>query len=147
MDTIILVIMILESNGNLMAVNGEHYGVLQISEACWSDVRTGKFNKEKLFDPEYSRSIFIDYINRWAPNKTPVEIARIWHGGPQGHKKSSTRDYGRRFMILYNILEWSTKDWYKLNAASFLFLGRRACNLQEISDSVDYFKEYCFEEN
>ena len=56
----------------------------------------------------YSRTVVRAYMARYATQRrlgrapTPVDIARMHNGGPNGHKKKATLKYAKKFMEYYN---------------------------------------------
>lgn len=95
---------VVESNNNPSAVgdSGKAYGVLQIWEVVIVDVnaRFGtKYRHKDAFDPVIARDICRKYLSIYATEKrlgrkpTLEDYARIWNGGPNGHKKSKTDKY------------------------------------------------------
>ena len=96
-----------ESNGNPNAIGdkGKAHGILQIWEAVILDVnRVFKTNytHADAFDPVKARDICRKYLAIYATEKrlgrkpTMEDAARIWNGGPQGHKKNNTNKYWQK---------------------------------------------------
>ena len=56
----------------------------------------------------FSKRVVRGYMARYATkrrlgrNPTPVDIARIHNGGPNGYKKKATLGYAKKFMEFYN---------------------------------------------
>jgi hypothetical protein len=92
----------IESHGNDQA-RGRHgeLGALQIKSIMVRDIN-------RIMGTSYAHaqvtnravSIFIaeSYFAHYGKNLSDESLARIWQGGPVGHKKSSTRAYARRVM-------------------------------------------------
>lgn len=92
----------IESGGNDLA-KGRHgeLGALQIKSIMVRDVN-------RIMGTHYAHaqvtnraiSIFIaeSYFSHYGKNLSDESLARIWQGGPVGHKKSSTRAYSKRVM-------------------------------------------------
>ena len=83
--------------GDLEKGKPKAIGPLQIHFSNWKDAVEfddtigGSYSDcHKL---EYSKKIFIAYMERYAKNKSAEEKARIWNGGPKGHKKKATEIY------------------------------------------------------
>lgn len=100
----------IESNNNDKAVgdNGKAIGRYQIWRVCYQDARdfdkSINFPYSALTNKENSDKVVIAYLNRYARGKSPVEMARIWNGGPSGDKKLATVLYGKKFeSIFYGI--------------------------------------------
>lgn len=90
-----------ESNGEVHAVgdNGRAVGCLQIHKEVVDDVNraygtTYVYSDRKSI--EKSREICRKYLLlHGGRNATNEVYARIWNGGPYGHKRKSTRRYWR----------------------------------------------------
>jgi hypothetical protein len=92
----------IESHGNDQA-RGRHgeLGALQIKSIMVRDIN-------RIMGTSYAHaqvtnravSIFIaeSYFAHYGKNLSDESLARIWQGGPVGHKKSSTRAYSKRVM-------------------------------------------------
>lgn len=87
---------------------GDSIGPLQIQEACFIDAIAydpsikGKW-EDCLSDLELSRRVCLAYIKRYAPSgATPKVCARIWNGGPKGHKKKATEPYAEKFKKVFD---------------------------------------------
>ena len=90
-----------EPNGGRDSVgdNGASVGPLQIQRACWLDSRiAGRY--EDCRDYDYACRVALAYFNRYCPQAVKDHdyetMARIWNGGPRGHKKSATLGYWRK---------------------------------------------------
>lgn len=81
----------------ILGDNGKSRGPLQISKAAWIDARMpGTY--ELVDDLHYSLQVFRRYQARYAREDRIGEVtwekkARIWNGGPNGHKKKATLPY------------------------------------------------------
>ncbi len=97
-----------ESRGNDFATGDNHlsnkaYGCLQIRQPCVDDVNRVYGTKHKAEDCLGNRELSVwiceKYLQiyatekRLARNPTDEDMARIWNGGPNGWKKSSTDAY------------------------------------------------------
>ena len=93
-----------ESNGNPRAVgdSGKAYGELQIWSVVVQDVNRAhgtRYTHRDAFDPAKARDICRRYLAIYATPKrlgrapTMEDAARIWNGGPNGHRKSATEKY------------------------------------------------------
>ena len=78
---------------------GNALGPLQIWRIAWTDVQKPGESYEDCKDLDYSVEIFRRYTARYATAKrlghepTNEDLARIWNGGPNGFKKTSTKIY------------------------------------------------------
>jgi hypothetical protein len=97
-----------ESRNNDRAVGDKHlsnhaYGAFQVRQPCIDDVNAkfGTHHKAEdcLDNRELSEWVFREYINIYATKKhlghapTEEDCARIWNGGPNGFKRSTTIQY------------------------------------------------------
>jgi len=93
-----------ESNGNPRAVgdSGKALGELQIWSVVVQDVNRvhgTRYTHRDAFDPAKARDICRRYLAIYCTPKrlgrapTMEDAARIWNGGPNGHKKSATEKY------------------------------------------------------
>ena len=91
-----------ESGGNDQA-KGRHgeLGPLQIKSIMVRDVnrfaRT-RYTHQQVTNRQVSIDIAQKYLAHYGPNLSDESLARIWQGGPRGHRKSSSRAYARRVM-------------------------------------------------
>jgi hypothetical protein len=98
----------IESGGDDNAVGDKHladkaYGCLQIRQPCVDDVNrkhgTNYRAEDCLGNRALSIWIFREYMSLYATKKslgrkpTDEDRARIWNGGPKGHKKQTTKSY------------------------------------------------------
>ena len=90
------------NNGMYVGDNGKAIGCLQIWKSVVDDVN--KYSKVKYtyadrYDKVKSYEMFKLYIGHYATEKrlgrkpTNEDMARIWNGGPNGYKKTSTIKY------------------------------------------------------
>jgi len=96
---LILTIQFIESNHDSTRINHKEdaVGIMQVRPIMILDLnRINGFEKYKLAD-RYSVSksveMFMDYQNHYNPEMDFEVAARIWNGGPNGHKKSVTIKY------------------------------------------------------
>ena len=97
-----------ESHGDLRAIGDAHlrnkaYGPLQVRKPACDDVNrrfgTAYAPEQCLGNLEVSTDIFRKYMKMYATERrlghapTDADCARIWNGGPDGWKKSSTEPY------------------------------------------------------
>ena len=100
----------LETNGDIRAIgdSGRSYGVLQIQSGVILDVNKEcgtTYTHEDAFDEVCANEIFELYIQKWTSHleykenrvATEADIVRIWNGGPQGYKRTSTLAYLVRY--------------------------------------------------
>ena len=102
-NTLVDAVMYVESRNNPNAWNKREdaCGVLQIRPIMINDVNRiiSKKNIPKVYTLadrwNKTKSIEIFYIIQeyYSPNGTPERIARVWNGGPNGHKKPQTLAY------------------------------------------------------
>lgn len=98
---LIAALITVESGGNDLALGdrGRALGPLQIHRGVVLDVnrRTGSHYQWKdMTNRAVSCSVFISYIRIYKPDATQEQAARIWNGGPVGHRRTSTLAYWRR---------------------------------------------------
>ena len=110
---LISAMMLVESGGDAGAIGdgGRALGVLQIHAGVIVDVncRFGTaFLHEDALDPVKAKEICRLYLKAYAPARaSPKTLARIWNGGPTGHKKASTLKYWKKVELKYNELRRS----------------------------------------
>ena len=104
-EDVIKVATIKESGGDLYAMgdNGKAYGVLQIQQACLTDVNRANATRHVLSsllgNKTLSEWVFRRYMALYArPERfgrpvTPLDMAGIWNGGPAGWRKAVTLGY------------------------------------------------------
>ena len=91
-----------ESGGNDRA-EGRHgeLGALQIKPIMVRDVnrfaRT-HYTHQQVTNRQVSIDIATKYLAHYGSNLSDESLARIWQGGPSGHKRSATRAYALRVM-------------------------------------------------
>ena len=96
-----------ESGGRADAVgdNGKAFGILQIWDVVVKDVNTfygTSYTHKDAFNPTKAQQICRYYLRLYATkarigDMDPYEAAaRIWNGGPNGHRKAATLAYWAR---------------------------------------------------
>lgn len=100
-SNLISALIIVESSGNDRAIGdqGRAIGCLQIHKAVVLDVNriTGSnYRHSEMTNRVAARAVCEAYLKACGKGKTIEEQARIWNGGPQGHKKTMTLTYWRR---------------------------------------------------
>jgi hypothetical protein len=106
MPALIAALMVVESGGICSSIGdgGKALGCLQIHKGVIADVnRIYKtwFRHEDALNPALAKEICEMYLRYWAEpacrgvasEQRPEICARIWNGGPAGHKKASTLGY------------------------------------------------------
>lgn len=105
---IIGVLISIESSGNDLAIGdgGAARGPLQIHREVVQDVNriSGRnFQWSRMTNRAEATQVAQIYLGHYATEKrlghkpTPQEIARIWNGGPNGHKTKATDRYAAKF--------------------------------------------------
>jgi len=103
-DRLLPALVKVESNGNPRAVGdgGKALGALQIWSVVVQDVNRvhgTRYVHADAFDPAKARDICRRYLaiyctpRRLGRAPTMEDAARIWNGGPNGHRKSATEKY------------------------------------------------------
>jgi hypothetical protein len=92
----------IESGGNDQA-KGRHgeLGALQIKPILVRDVNRimgTHYAHQQVTNRAVSTFIANAYLSHYGKNLSDESLARIWQGGPKGHRKTSTRAYARRVM-------------------------------------------------
>jgi hypothetical protein len=92
----------IESGGNDLA-RGRHgeLGALQIKPILVRDVNRimgTHYAHQQVTNRAVSTFIANAYLSHYGKNLSDESLARIWQGGPKGHRKTSTRAYARRVM-------------------------------------------------
>jgi soluble lytic murein transglycosylase-like protein len=92
----------IESGGNDQA-KGRHgeLGALQIKPILVRDVNRimgTHYAHNQMTNRAVSTFIATAYLSHYGKNLSDESLARIWQGGPKGHRKTSTRAYARRVM-------------------------------------------------
>lgn len=95
---IIKAIAIKESNNNPKAINHSTnaVGVVQITPIVVKDLNRiykTSFKLSDRYDRFKSYRMFCLYQDNYNPSWNLERAARIWNGGPNGHKKKSTKKY------------------------------------------------------
>jgi len=95
-----------ESRGRTRAVGdrGRARGILQIHKPAWLDaIRYGRVNwpyERYVWSRPHAEQVARWYWQRYAPEAYRTGnlevLARIWNGGPRGHRRRSTLSYWRR---------------------------------------------------
>jgi hypothetical protein len=105
--SLFLAICMVESNNDQTAYNPKEgaTGIAQIRMCVIQDVNR-KYNRKYKLSDAYNiakaREIFELYISMYCTRErlkhepTHKDAARIWNGGPMGHKKKNTLDYWNR---------------------------------------------------
>ena len=101
LHSLISALMIVESSGNDQAIgdNGRAIGPLQIHRSVVLDVNriTGSnYRHSEMTNRVAARAVCQAYLEHYGRGKSLEEQARIWNGGPTGHKKVATVSYWRR---------------------------------------------------
>ena len=92
----------IESGGNDLA-KGRHgeLGALQIKPILVRDINRimgTHYAHQQVTNRAISTFIAQSYLSHYGKNLSDESLARIWQGGPNGPRKSSTRAYARRVM-------------------------------------------------
>ena len=92
----------IESGGNDLA-KGRHgeLGALQIKPILVRDVNRimgTHYVHAQVTNRATATFIANAYLSHYGKNLSDESLARIWQGGPSGHKRSATRAYGKRVM-------------------------------------------------
>jgi len=95
---LIAALITVESNGRDNAVGdaGLAIGALQIHRAVVVDanrIAGTSYTHDQMTNRVAARRVCEIYLSRYAAGKTNEEAARIWNGGPTGHRKSATVSY------------------------------------------------------
>lgn len=89
---------------------GRSIGPFQIQKSCWKDSGV-QFDYECCNYYLPSLMVIIGYFMRWCPNAFSrgdwSTCARIWNGGPKGHKKDATMAYADR--VVYELKRTTPK--------------------------------------
>lgn len=107
LDRLIPALIAVESNGRDSAVgdNGRAKGALQIWQVVVTDVNRAygtRYTHDDAFVREHAVAICKMYLaiyctpERLGRTPTLADAARIWNGGPSGHKKSATLAYWQK---------------------------------------------------
>lgn len=96
---VISAILIVESQGNPAAIGdgGAAHGPYQIHQAVLDDVNRRyhtAYTTQDCYHPARARRIAEMYLMMWCGPKASAEkYARVWNGGPTGHRKLATVGY------------------------------------------------------
>lgn len=98
-----------ESGGNDLA-KGRHgeLGALQIKPILVRDanrIMGTSYTHQQVTNRAISIDIATRYLAHYGQNLSDESLARIWQGGPSGHRKTSTRAYGKRVMRTLQSME------------------------------------------
>lgn len=98
-----------ESGGNDLA-KGRHgeLGALQIKPILLRDanrIMGTHYAHRQMTNRAISTFIAQSYLAHYGQNLSDESLARIWQGGPRGHRKTSTRAYGKRVMRTLQSME------------------------------------------
>lgn len=107
LDRLIPALEQVESAGNPAAVGdkGRALGILQIWDVVIADVNRAKgttYTHRDALDPVKARAICRAYLSiyctprRLGRQPTMEDAARIWNGGPNGHRKAATVKYWQK---------------------------------------------------
>lgn len=114
------ILIIIESSGDINAIGDHHmkdkaYGILQIRQPYLDDVNriaNTKYTIEDVYKSEtISKWATLTYLRHYGNHyekvtgkkATPEIYARIHNGGPNGWKKSSTKEYWNKVNKLLNL--------------------------------------------
>jgi hypothetical protein len=94
LSNLITALIIVESSGNDLAIGdqGRAVGPLQIHRGVVQDVNriTGSnYQWQQMTNRVQARAVCEAYLTHYGKGKSTEEQARIWNGGPQGHKKKT----------------------------------------------------------
>lgn len=102
-----------ESRSNHKAVGdgGRAIGAYQIHECYWLD-GTKILGKDWPYadaaDPVKAKQVVRAYLRHYGKDRSLLDMARIHNGGPNGHKKESTREYARKIETILDTLSESS---------------------------------------
>ena len=94
LTNLISALIMVESSNNDLAIGdqGRAIGCLQIHRSVVLDVNriTGShYRHQDMTNRAAARAVCQAYLTHYGKGKTTEEQARIWNGGPQGHKKKT----------------------------------------------------------
>lgn len=96
-DDLINAIIEVESQGNPRALGkANDRGILQITPILVREVNRlsdTEYTHDDAWDEEKSKEMFYIIAHHYCPEHDFEKMARIWNGGPQGHRKSCTQGY------------------------------------------------------
>jgi hypothetical protein len=104
---LLLAIATVESDNNPLAINEDEqaYGLFQVRQPALDDVnqklriQVYGFTLNDCLEPRVAQIVFRTYVSIYATpyrlgrQPTDEDIARIWNGGPMGHRKLTTLPY------------------------------------------------------
>lgn len=101
LTNLIAALIAVESSGNDIAIGdgGKALGPLQIHRAVVVDVNriTGSNHRwQDMTNRALAVRVCSDYLAHYGRGKTTEQQARIWNGGPSGHRKPATVAYWRK---------------------------------------------------
>jgi len=84
--------------GKIVGDNGKAIGPYQIHRSYWLDAcaydpSLGSRPYSACFEEAYARKVVVAYLTRYGKGRNAEQLARIHNGGPQGYKKSATKQY------------------------------------------------------
>ena len=86
-------------SGPIKGDGGRALGPLQIHRAAWEDVKLPGEQYSQVATLEYALIVHRRYMTRYCTERrlgrkpTDQDRARMWNGGPNGHRKSATLKY------------------------------------------------------
>lgn len=98
-----------ESGGDDSAVNAREdaHGRFQVRAAALADANRilgEDYTLAEMHDPAKAERVVRAYLGHYGSRlaaPTREDLARVWNGGPRGHERAATRDYGARFRALW----------------------------------------------
>ena len=98
LSALIAALIAVESGGrdNAIGDGGAAIGALQIHRSVVVDVNRiagTHYTHSQMTNRIAARKVCEIYLSRYAAGKTDEEAARIWNGGPTGHRKTATLSY------------------------------------------------------
>jgi hypothetical protein len=102
-----------ESRSDHTAVGdgGRAIGIYQIHRRYWQDgtrILGTNWPYADAADPAKAKQVVRAYLRHYGKDRSLLEMARIHNGGPNGHKKESTRDYARKIETILDALSQSS---------------------------------------
>lgn len=95
----------IESGNDPRAIGdkGKALGTYQIHRSYWKDgtrILGVDWDYGLAFDPEKARIVVRAYLEHYGEGRSLFNMARIHNGGPRGHRKKATLEYGRKVLKL-----------------------------------------------